>query len=306
MTVFLLRRVALSLFVLFVVVTLTFFSLSLAGDPITNKMTLAGASPEDIKAALHALGYDRPVLIRYFSFLGDLFVGNFGNSFIYGQSALALVLQRFPYTLQLAGVSLAITVVVAIPLGVLAAVKRDSILDRGVIVFAALGQAVPSFVIGPLLILLFAVALRWLPVSGAVAPGSLVLPAITLALFPIARVIRLLRGSMLDISTADFITTARSKGVRESVVIMRHMFRNALLPTITIIGMQIANLLGGAVIVEAIFGWPGIGSLARDSLVANDFPLVQTIVILAATTVVVVNMATDFVYTLVDPRIKAR
>jgi peptide/nickel transport system permease protein len=306
MTRFLLRRIALSVFVLFAVVTLTFLSLSLAGDPITNKMTLAGASQEDIKAALHALGYDRPVFVRYISFLGDLLVGDFGKSFIYGQNALDMVLQRFPYTLQLAAVSLAITIVVAIPLGVLAAVKRDSLLDRGIIAFAALGQAVPSFVVGPLLILLFAVALRMLPVSGAVAPGSLVLPAVTLALLPIARVIRLLRGSMLDISTADFVTTARSKGVRETVVIMRHMFRNALLPTITIIGMQIANLLGGAVIVEAIFGWPGIGSLARDSLIANDFPLVQTIVILAAATVVVVNTATDLVYSLIDPRIKAK
>lgn len=306
MTRFLLRRIALSIFVLFVVVTLTFFSLSLAGDPITNKMTLAGASAEDIKAALHALGYDRPILVRYVSFLGDLLVGDFGKSFVYGQNALDMVLQRFPYTLQLAAVSLAITIVVAIPLGVLAAVKRDTLLDRVVIAFAALGQAVPSFVVGPLLILIFAVALRMLPVSGAVAPGSLVLPAVTLSLLPIARVIRLLRGSMLDISTADFITTARSKGVRESIVIMRHMFRNALLPTVTVIGMLIADLLGGAVIVEAIFGWPGIGSLARDSLIANDFPLVQTIVILATATVVVVNTATDVVYSLIDPRIKAK
>lgn len=306
MTRFLLRRIALSIFVLFVVVTLTFFSLSLAGDPITNKMTLAGASAEDIKAALHALGYDRPILVRYASFLGDLLVGDFGKSFVYGQNALDMVLQRFPYTLQLAAVSLAITIVVAIPLGVLAAVKRDTLLDRVVIAFAALGQAVPSFVVGPLLILIFAVALRMLPVSGAVAPGSLVLPAVTLSLLPIARVIRLLRGSMLDISTADFITTARSKGVRESIVIMRHMFRNALLPTVTVIGMLIADLLGGAVIVEAIFGWPGIGSLARDSLIANDFPLVQTIVILATATVVVVNTATDVVYSLIDPRIKAK
>lgn len=300
---FLLRRTGLALFVLFAVVTVVFFVLHMTGDPIGVALLGSGASPEDIARIKHELGYDRPLIEQYLSFLGGILHGDFGNSLQYGQSSLVLAMQRLPYTLALAGVALLITIVVAVPLGILAAVSRGGAVDRIVIGLAAFGQSVPSFVVGPLLILVFAVGLRWFPVAGAGAPLAIVLPAVTLALFPLSRVMRLVRTSMLEVLGADYVTTARAKGQRESRVILNHAFRNALLAVATVIALQVTSMIGGAVIVEAVFGWPGIGSLAKDALINSDFALAQTIVIITATGVVLINLFTDIAYSLLDPRI---
>lgn len=300
---FLLRRIGLALFVLFAVVTVVFFVLHMTGDPIGVALLGSGASAEDIARIKHELGYDRPLIEQYGSFLAGILHGDFGDSLQYGQDSLVLAMQRLPYTVSLAAVALLITVVVAVPLGILASVHRGRAIDRAVIGLAAIGQSVPSFVVGPLLILFFAVGLRWFPVAGAGAPLAIVLPAVTLALFPLSRVMRLVRTSMLEVLGADYVTTARAKGQREGRVIIGHAFRNALLAVATVIALQLTSMIGGAVIVEAVFGWPGIGSLAKDALINSDFALAQTIVIITATAVVLINLATDIAYSLLDPRI---
>ncbi|WP_353114460.1 ABC transporter permease [Microbacterium sp.] len=300
---FLLRRTGLALFVMLAVIAVVFFVLHLTGDPIGVALLGSGASADDIARIKHELGYDRPLLEQFGSFIGGMFQGRFGNSLQYGQDSLVLTMQRLPYTLSLAGVALLLTIVVAVPLGILAAVRRGRATDRIVIGLAAFGQSVPSFVVGPLLILVFAVGLRWFPVAGAGSPMAIVLPAVTLALFPMSRVMRLVRTSMIEVLGADYVTTARAKGQREGVVIMRHAFRNALLAVATVIALQLTSMIGGAVIVEAVFGWPGIGSLAKDALINSDFALAQTIVIITAAGVVLINLITDIAYSLLDPRI---
>lgn len=304
MIVFLGKRIGLAIFVVAAVTTLAFFVMHSTGDPVGVALTGAGVSADDIAKIKHELGYDRPLIVQFGSFIAGVFHGDFGNSFQYGEPSLKLIMERVPNTLILAGTALALTIVVAIPMGIAAAARRGGIIDQIVMVIAAIGQSVPSFVVGPILILLFAVNLQWFPVAGTGSASAVILPAITLALYPIARVARLLRGSMLDTAGADFITTAEAKGVGPVKVIMRHQLRNALLPVLTVISMQIAQMLGGAIIVESIFGWPGIGSMARDALINSDFALAQTIIILIATAVVLINLLTDLLYTVVDPRIR--
>lgn len=304
MITFLGKRIGLAIFVVAAVTTLAFFVMHSTGDPVGVALTGAGVSADDIARIKHELGYDRPLIVQFGSFLAGVFRGDFGNSFQYGEPSLKLIMERVPNTLILAGTALALTIVVAIPMGIAASARRGGIIDQIVMVIAAIGQSVPSFVVGPILILLFAVNLQWFPVAGTGTFSAVVLPAITLALYPIARVARLLRGSMLDTAGADFITTAEAKGVGPVKVIMRHQLRNALLPVLTVISMQIAQMLGGAIIVESIFGWPGIGSMARDALINSDFALAQTIIILIATAVVLINLLTDLLYTVVDPRIR--
>lgn len=304
MITFLGKRIGLAIFVVAAVTTLAFFVMHSTGDPVGVALTGAGVSADDIARIKHELGYDRPLIVQFGSFLAGVFRGDFGNSFQYGEPSLKLIMERVPNTLILAGTALALTIVVAIPMGIAASARRGGIIDQIVMVIAAIGQSVPSFVVGPILILLFAVNLQWFPVAGTGTFSAVVLPAVTLALYPIARVARLLRGSMLDTAGADFITTAEAKGVGPVKVIMRHQLRNALLPVLTVISMQIAQMLGGAIIVESIFGWPGIGSMARDALINSDFALAQTIIILIATAVVLINLLTDLLYTVVDPRIR--
>lgn len=307
MATFLLRRLILAIFVVLAVATLTFFAMRLNGsNPIAESMSASGASQQAIASAERALGYDRPLVVQYGAFLSQFLHGNLGTSVSYEQADISLIAERAPFTLELAGAALAITLVVGIPIGIISAIRRGSFADHLSLLFAGLGQSVPSFVAGPILILLFAVWLRWLPVAGAASVSAVVLPAVTLALYPAARVARLLRASMLDVLKADYVTTARAKGLAERLVVVSHIFRNALLPVLTIVGLQIIGLLGGAVVVESVFGWPGIGSLAVSALLNSDFPLVQAIVIVSAVAVVVVNLLTDLLYALADPRIKVR
>jgi peptide/nickel transport system permease protein len=302
---YLARRIVFSVVVLFVVVTVTFFGVRLTSDPV-EQLSAVGASTQDIQAVRHSLGYDRPIGIQYVEYLGKLARGDLGISLRYQQSNLTLIEGRLPYTAELAGAALLLTVLFAIPLGVVAAARRDRTADRGIQGFVALGQAVPNFVVGPLLILLFAVHLHWVPVAGVQGLGSIALPAVTLAIYPISQIARVLRASMLEVWHADYVTTARAKGLAESTVVSRHMLRNALVPMITLLGLQVAALLGGAVIVESIFGWPGLGRFAVQALLGGDYSLAQAIVVVMTAIVVLVNLATDLAYSFIDPRIKLR
>lgn len=300
---FILRRLVSAFAVLFIVASATFFVLNLTGDPVTAVLQGTGASQEEIAALKSKLGYDRPIMVRYGSFVWSVAHGDFGVSIRYGQRSIDMVMERLPYTLMLGSAAIAIMVALGLPLGILAAVFKDGWFDRFVSAATGLAQSVPHFVIGPLFILFFAVLLRWLPVSGSATSSSIVLPAFTLALYPLALVTRVLRASMLEVIKQDYVLTAQAKGLSRSVIVLRHMVRNALLPVLTVISLQIIAMIGGTIVVESIFGWPGLGSFARDTLLASDFPLAQTIIIFVATAVVTINLITDIVYALVDPRI---
>lgn len=275
----------------------------LPGDPA--KMLLPEGAPESAVEELNRhLGLREPLHVQYAIFLRSVSRGDFGESFQYRAPALRVVTERLPATLQLTLAAMALTVFVGVSLGILAAVRRGTGYDYAGTVLAVLGQSLPNFWLGIMLILLFGVALRWLPTSGFEGWRHVILPAITLAAFPTALVARLTRSSMLEILSRDFIRTGRAKGLAERAVILRHALRNAAIPVLTVIGLQIGTLLGGAVITESVFAWPGMGKLVVDAIFFRDFPVVQTVLILSATVFVVINLAVDLLYTLIDPRIR--
>ena len=243
-------------------------------------------------------------IVQYGLFLQSVFRGDFGQSFQYRAPALRVVVERLAATVQLALAALLITVGAGVSLGIVAAVRRGTGYDYASTVLAVLGQSLPNFWLGIMLILLFGVALRWLPTSGFESWRHLILPAVTLAAFPMALVARLTRSSMLEILGRDFIRTGRAKGLAERAVILRHALRNAAVPLLTVLGLQIGTLLGGAVITESVFAWPGMGKLVVDAIFFRDFPVVQTVLILSATIFVVINLLVDLLYTVIDPRIR--
>jgi peptide/nickel transport system permease protein len=249
-------------------------------------------------------GFDRPWYVQYFSFVGNALQGDFGYSFIRHKPAYEVIAERLPATIQLASFAFVLSLIVSIPLGVLAATRAHKPADYIVSVLALVGQSIPSFWLGILLILLFGVYLRWLPISGSGTWQHLILPGITLAAFPIARNMRLTRSSMLDFMQRDFVRTARAKGITEQRVIYRHVLRNALLPIVTAIGLEIGFLLGGSVIIETIFGWPGVGREIIAAIGSKDFYVVQAGVIMLALIFAGVNLMIDLVYVWVDPRIR--
>jgi peptide/nickel transport system permease protein len=304
MFAYLIRRLVLSVFVIIGVMSVTFFMLFLSGDPVATMLYQVGATQKDLDDLRHALGYDRPLAVQYADFLLKAVQGDFGKSIRFGQPAMPLVLERLPYTAALAFMGLSLSLLVAIPAGILAAVWPRSLVDRFCILFAVFGQSVPTFVLGVIFVLLFAVWLRWLPAAGATTPAHMILPALTLSLYPMARIARIMRASVLDVIHLDYVTVARAKGLDGRTVIVRHVVRNAALPVLTIIGLQLGTMLGGAVIVETIFGWPGIGLFSLQSVLNKDFPLVQAAVTVAACITVVLNLAIDILYAWVDPRIR--
>ena len=304
MRTYVLRRVAQSALTLLGVSVLVFVILRvLPGDPA--RMLLPDGAPESAVAELNRqLGLREPLVVQYGLFLGSVARGDFGQSFQYRAPALRVVLERLPATVQLALAAMLITVAAGVPLGIFTAVRRGTRYDVAGTIVAVLGQSLPNFWLGIMLILLFGVALRWLPTSGFAGWTSLVLPAVTLAAFPTALVTRLTRSSMLEILNRDYIRTGRAKGLAERSVVFRHALRNAAIPVLTVIGLQIGALLGGAVITESIFAWPGMGKLIVDAIFFRDFPVVQTVLILSATVFVVINLAVDLLYTVIDPRIR--
>jgi peptide/nickel transport system permease protein len=301
---YLIRRLVLSVFVILAVISVTFFMLFLSGDPVQAMLYQIGATQKDVDDLRHTLGYDRPVLVQYVDFMGRAARGDFGKSIRFGQPAMALVMERLPYTAVLAAVGLTLSLLVAVPAGILAGIRPGRLIDRLSILIAVVGQSIPTFVLGVLFILVIAVWLRWLPAAGATTPAHIILPAITLSLYPMARIARIVRTSVLDVVRLDYVTTARAKGLGERTVIVGHVVRNAALPVLTIVGLQLGTMLGGAVIVESIFGWPGIGLFSLQSVLNKDFPLVQAAVTVAATITVLLNLAVDVLYAWADPRIR--
>ena len=301
---FLLQRAIHSAVVLFGALTLVFFIIRLVpADPV-RIMAGPDASLKEIEATREALGFNKPIYVQYVIYLKNVLQGDLGRSLRHHRPTASLVVERFPATLQLALVSMLLAVLVAIPAGIYAATKRGTLWDTLTVGASLLGQSVPTFWLGIVLIMEFAVWFRILPTSGYGDWRHMVLPTITLALYMMALITRMSRSSMLEVLHADYLRTARAKGVRERVVLLRHALRNALIPVVTVVGLQTGTLLGGAVITETVFAWPGIGSLAVDYITTLDYPVVQAVVILSGGIFVIINLALDVVYTWLDPRIK--
>ena len=301
---YILRRVLLTIPVIFGVSTLVFLFIHfIPGDPV-QVMLGESASPANVEKLREGLGLNRPMGEQYLRFLKGLFTGDLGASIHTGQPILPSILKRVPATLELTISSMMVALLISIPLGVISASKQYSALDNGSMFFALLGISMPNFWLGPLLIILFSVNLGWLPVSGRGGLLHLILPAITLGTALAAKLTRMTRSSMLEILHEDYITTSRAKGVRETLVIFKHGLRNALIPVITVLGIQFGALLSGALITETIFAWPGLGRLAITAIQKRDYPLVQGCVLFIAFGYVFANLLTDLAYAWADPRIR--
>jgi ABC-type dipeptide/oligopeptide/nickel transport system permease component len=297
-------RLLLAVPALWLILTMVFLLAHIVpGDPV-QQMLGEGARAEDIQALRHSLGLDQPIHVQYEKYFVGLAHGNLGESFHFQQPVAQVVLTHYPATLELALFALLVCTLISIPAGILAAAKRGTSTDHAVGVFTLLGLSMPNFALGPLLILIFSVRFGWLPVSGRGTWANLVLPAITLGAALAAILTRMVRAAVMEELSSDYVRTARAKGLSERAVLYKHAFRNALIPTLTIIGLQFGTLLAGAIITETIFAWPGVGRLTVQAIQSRDFPLLQGCILLIAVTYVVVNLATDFVYALVDPRVR--
>jgi peptide/nickel transport system permease protein len=300
---YLVQRVLGAVLVIFGVSVLAFGLMFLSGDPAT---ALAGDnwSRQQIDEFRHLMGFDRPWYEQYWSFLSNAVRGDFGLSLRQYQPVFGLLTDRIPATLELTGAALCLSVLLSIPIGVLSAARRESVYDRLAMLLALAGQSMPVFWVGTMLILIFGVALQWLPVAGSGDLAHLVLPAVTLGLFSVARNARLVRSSMLEVLGADYVRTARAKGLPGQAVLMRHAFRNALLPIVTVFGLDVGALVGGAVITETIFAWPGVGRLTVEAVLGKDLPLVQGAVVVLAASFVLINLLVDLLYGYLDPRVR--
>ncbi len=298
-------RIIYAIAVILGVSVLVFCLVRLGGDP-TSLFLPPESSAEEIARLRHQMGFDRPLIVQYFDFLSRAVQGDFGRSLRHQDSALRLVLDRLPATFQLAGAALVIAVLFAVPTAIFAATRRDSAFDRAGLLVTVIGQSFPTFWLGIMLILIFSEHLEWLPPSGRGSWAHLVMPAITLAAYSTALITRLLRASMLEVLQADYIRTARGKGLGERVVVLRHALRNAAIPAITVIGLQVGALLGGAVITEEIFAYPGMGRLAIQAIANRDFAVVQAFVVFMALIVVSINLCVDIAYSALDPRIRLK
>jgi len=301
---YLAQRLAGAVLVVLGVISIVFLLIHLIpGDPVEIMLGEA-ASATDREALRVALGLDQPVMLQFTHYLHGLLQFDLGTSLQSRRPVTDLLLERLPATLLLAAVTLAVTLVLALPLGMLAAVRRGSPWDGGAMAFSMLGVSIPNFWLGPLLILVFSLWLGWFPVSGREGAGSVVLPAVTLGTGLAAVLSRMVRSSMLEVLGEDYIRTARAKGLPPHRVILRHGLRNALLPVITLMGLQLGALLAGAVITETVFSWPGIGLLTIEAIQSRDYPVVQACVLLISVGYVLVNLLTDIAYAWADPRIR--
>jgi peptide/nickel transport system permease protein len=299
------RRVVLSIPVIFGLATLVFFLMHLLpGDAVTVMLTSYGASGEEQAQLRHTLGLDRPVFIQYLDYMGNAVRGDFGRSLFSHQPVNEQILQQLPATLQLTVASMLFAILAGILIGVFAAVRHNSPLDRLSMFISLLGVSMPGFWLGIMLILLFSLTLGWLPASGTGSAQQLILPALALSFNSIAVMARLVRGSMLEILRQDYVATARAKGLPPRDVIGRHALSNALIPVVTFIGIQFGGLLGGAIIIETVFGRQGIGQLAVGAIQKRDMPLVEGTVIFVGIVTVLANLAVDLLYAAIDPRVR--
>ncbi|MGB7340384.1 MAG: ABC transporter permease [Phototrophicaceae bacterium] len=323
MTRYLIRRLLQSVIVIFGVTLVTFLSLHLAGDPtylyISNR-----ATDDEITEIRARLGFDKPLPVQYFNFMGRMVQGDFGNSLRTKTPALQIVFDRLPATIELTLFAMFLAITLAIPIGIISALRRGTSVDGGVMLFAIFGQSMPSFWLGIMLILVVGLQLRWLPISGHIpvlkpllngdaqlafenlpnAIQHLIMPGITIAVFSLSRNARLVRSAMLEVLNQDYVRTARAKGLAESSVVIRHAFRNALIPVVTILGLEFGFLLSGVVVVETVFSWPGVGRLVFNSINQRDIPVVQAAVVMFSFLFVGLNLIVDILYAQLNPKVR--
>lgn len=301
---FILNRVLSGILVIFGV---SFFSFLLVhfipGDPVKIMLGI-NATPEQVEKLTHHLGLDKPLLVQYGQYIMNVFQGDFGTSIKTGRPVLTEILDRFPETVKLAVFGLLIAVVIGLLLGILAARFKDSWIDKLCTAFATLGVSVPSFWLAILLIMLFSVKLSWFPIANGTGLRDLILPAFTLGAVASTTIMRLTRNGMVEVLSYDYIRTARAKGLDDGLILFRHALRNVLIPVVTVIGLQLAALLGGTVIIEQVFNWPGIGTLAIGAIMARDFPIIQGIVLFMGIVYVTINILVDVLYSMIDPRVE--
>jgi len=304
---YIIRKVLLAIPVVILATLIVFLMLYLTGDPI-SQLRSPHSSPADIQKIREKYGFDQPVIVQYGRFLGNLLQGDLGSSVAQGTTGTpvsSLIVQKLPLTLELMALGLTISYSLGIPLGVYSALKQNTLIDRSVMVFTLIAYAMPSFWLGILMILLFSIYLGILPTEGTVGGlKSLILPALTLGLGNAALTTRMMRSSMLEVARQDYITQLRSRGLSERDVIFKHALKNAILPVITVIGLDIGWFVSGAVVVETVFSWPGIGFLITTSITGSDFPTVQGCILVLAFFVILGNLTADILYALADPRVR--
>ncbi len=323
MWTFIARRLLQSGIVILGVTLISFISLQIGGDP-TYLFVSERASEEEIQLIREALGFDRPLHIQYLTYLGNVLQGDFGNSLSYRQPAMDIVLGALPATIELTLFSMFFAISLAIPFGVFAALYRGTPVDGGIMTMAMFGQSIPNFWLGIMLILFFGLYLRWFPISGHVPflmplitgdvltalknlPQSiyyLIMPGVAVGFYSLSRNARLVRSSMLEVLGQDYVRTARSKGITERAVVIQHALRNAWLPVVTMIGLEFGFLLGGVVVIETVFSWPGIGRLVFNAINQRDIPVVQAAVIVLSVIFILLNLIVDLIYARIDPRVK--
>lgn len=299
------RRIGMGLLTIVVTtIAVTLLIHLVPGDPVQIMYAQSqGTTPEQLEAIRHNLGLDQPIVVQYFAFVGRLLHGDLGVTVRGQQPVLDLILQRLPNTLALAFSAMAIAAAIGLPIGFLAAYRRGTWIDTGLMTLAIAGVSVPHFWLGLVLLFVFAVDLQWLPVAGT-GPLNLVLPALTLGVSNAAIVARMTRSSMIDVMSQDFVRTAHAKGLPKALVLHRHVFRAGLVPVLTMAGMQFAAMMGGAIVVENIFAWNGVGRLAIEAIFQRDYPMIQGFILVFATVVVTVSVLLDVAYALVDPRVR--
>jgi peptide/nickel transport system permease protein len=304
-TQYLVQRVLGGLIAMLGVSVLVFVLLRLTGDP-ARLMVAPGSTQADYLRLREVFGLDQPVPVQYAIFLSGIVKGDFGQSFVYKSSAAQVVLERFPATLELAAATFVLIGCIGIPIGIVSATRPNSWVDQLASIGTLAGQAIPHFWLGIMLILLVSVQLRWLPTSGRGGLDHLVLPALTLSAYSVSRLSRVTRSEMLEALSHDYVRTARAKGLRERHVVSRHALKNVALALLTVLGFDAAYLVGGSIITETVFAWPGVGRLVVDAISQRDFPVVQAVVFFMAGLIVLVNLAIDFLYRVLDPRLQLR
>jgi peptide/nickel transport system permease protein len=303
MSHYLLQRLNHLFWVLLAVSILVFLLVYLSGDPIRLLAPL-DAAPEDVERIRILHGLDKPLPVQYWNFLVKALQGDMGDSFRYNQPALKMVMDKLPATLRLALFSLCLTILMGIPLGLWAGSRPNGMVDWVVSLITFIGISIPSFWLGILLILVFADKLRWLPPSGDASFQNILMPGITLSIYSIGLLSRLVRSTLIDVMQQDFVRTARAKGLRERIVLYRHALRNTMIPTVTVLGLQLGALLGGSVVVESVFAWPGVGWLMLQGIQNRDLPLVRAVVLVIGLGFVLINLIVDLLYSRLDPRIR--
>lgn len=299
---YILKRLWHTIYVIVGISIIAFFFIHLSGDPVML-MLPADASMQEIEELREYLGFNDPIYIQYFRFATNAVVGDFGDSLYYHVPAMELILERLPASLELALAAMIVALVVAVPLGIISAVKRGSFIDMGSMLCALFGLSMPHFWLGIMLILIFSVTLGWLPTSGRGGIEHLIMPALALGLSLMALFARLTRSVMLEVLGQDYIRTAKAKGLKERMVIGKHALKNALIPLVTVAGMQFGFLIGGTVIIETVFAWPGVGRLVVQAIFNRDYPLVQATVLVLAVIFVLTNLVVDLIYVYLDPQI---